>query len=237
MTQSSLLFVFSALPLVASVVETCRGNAQAPSAATSAGDAAILPAPITVRERREPTFPQSAAEAAAENRRGVAAGLDVAIFGGGCFWGVEELFRNVVGVVATDVGYAGGAPEDARYDRVHRGDTGHAESVRVIFDPHRTSYEALVAWFFKIHDPTTENRQGNDVGTQYRSVIFAQSEEQRAIAQAVKTRLDGSGKLRRPVVTQVVATTRYTLAEGYHQGYLQRYPDGYTCHFVRPYEP
>jgi len=174
--------------------------------------------------------------AAVHNRMGIANELDVAVLAGGCFWGMEELLRKVDGVVSTEVGYAGESGEDASYERVKTGATGHAESVRIVFDPARLSYERVLAWFFRIHDPTTSNRQGNDIGSQYRSVIFYQSEAQLQVARSTKKKLEDSGVLRGPVVTQIVPAARFYAAESYHQDYLQRYPDGYTCHFVRPYE-
>jgi methionine-S-sulfoxide reductase len=157
-----------------------------------------------------------------------------AILAGGCFWGMEELLRKIPGVLETDVGYAGGVTANPNYEQVHEGTTGHAEAVRVVFDPTRLSYESLLEnWYFRMHDPTTENRQGNDVGSQYRSAIFFTSPEQQNTALRVKERVDQSGKWSKPVVTEVVAAGPFTLAEDYHQDYLQANPDGYTCHFLR----
>ena len=161
--------------------------------------------------------------------------VEVAILAGGCFWGMEEILRGIPGVVETDVGYAGGGTASPSYDDVKTGRTGHAESVRVVFDPARLGYaDLLERWFFKMHDPTTPNRQGNDVGTQYRSAIFTTSDQQRAIAEEVKARVDRSGAWKAPVVTEIVAAGPFTPAEDYHQDYLQKTPDGYTCHFMRP---
>jgi peptide methionine sulfoxide reductase msrA/msrB len=178
-------------------------------------------------------WPAEARAAAQANRVGVASGLEVAVLGGGCFWGMQQLLRKLDGVVTTEVGYTGGAAGDARYPIVSTGQTGHAESVRLVFDPKKLSYESLLLYFFRIHDPTTVDRQENDVGTQYRSVIFAQTEEQLRVARAVKERVDRSGKLGRPAATQIVPTARFFSAEAYHQDYLQKHPNGYSCHFER----
>lgn len=161
------------------------------------------------------------------------AGKETAIVAGGCFWGVEELLRVLPGVIATDVGYIGGAVADPTYNDVKTGRSGHAEAVRIIFDPSVLSYEKLLLHFFKIHDPTTKNRQGNDVGSQYRSAIFYQSPEQQQTALAVIKRVNESGAWKSPVTTEVVTGGEYTLAEDYHQDYLQKHPNGYTCHFER----
>lgn len=159
---------------------------------------------------------------------------EVAVLAGGCFWGMEEILRHIDGVVDTEVGYTGGTVANPTYRHVSRGTSGHAESVRIVFDPKRLSYEELLTrWFFRMHDPTTLNRQGNDIGTQYRSAIFYTSPEQRATAEAVKKQVDASGQWKAPIVTQIVAAGPFTRAEDYHQDYLQKQPDGYTCHFVR----
>jgi peptide methionine sulfoxide reductase msrA/msrB len=159
---------------------------------------------------------------------------NVAILAGGCFWGMEEILRGVPGVLDTKVGYAGGTSERPTYEEVKTGRTGHAEAVRVVFDPARLSYEELLEkWFFRMHDPTTVDRQGNDRGTQYRSAIFVTSAEQRKIAEAVKRRVADSGKWRAPIVTEIVQAGAFTPAEDYHQDYLQKNPGGYTCHYLR----
>jgi len=178
-------------------------------------------------------FPLAAEAAAHKNRAGVAPGLEVAVFGGGCFWGMQSLLRKLDGVVATEVGYAGGGAADASYQTVSTGTTGHAESVRVTFDPGKLSFENLTLFFFRIHDPTTLNRQEGDVGTQYRSVIFAQTPAQMQLARAAKERVARSGKLRGPVVTQIVPAMPFFPAEKEHQDYLLKHPDGYSCHYVR----
>ena len=158
---------------------------------------------------------------------------EIATFGGGCFWGVEEIIRKIPGVVSTRVGYTGGDLPDPVYEDVHKGKTGHAESVEVTFNPAKISYEELLGYFFRLHDPTTANRQGNDVGTQYRSVIFYHSEAQKKTAEAVKDRVNHSGKWKNPVVTQIVSAKTFYSAEEYHQKYLEKNPGGYTCHFLR----
>ena len=165
---------------------------------------------------------------------GCVATLETAVLAGGCFWGVEDILRKVPGVVDTEVGYAGGTTAAPTYEHVKTGRTGHAESIRVTFDPAQLSYaDLLEKWYFRLHDPTTKNRQGNDVGTQYRSAIFYSSEEQKRVAEEVKARVDASGKWKRPIVTEIVAAGPFTPAEGYHQDYLEKHPGGYTCHFMR----
>jgi peptide methionine sulfoxide reductase msrA/msrB len=171
-------------------------------------------------------------------KRGGAATADsgareTAYLAGGCFWGVEDLLRELPGVVATEVGYTGGSTADPKYPQVHAGTTGHAEAVKVVFDPARLAYEDLLLFFFKMHDPTTLNRQGNDIGTSYRSAIFYLSEAQREAAEKVKARVDGSGAWKRPVVTEIARAGEWYTAEENHQDYLEKNPGGYTCHFVR----
>jgi len=158
---------------------------------------------------------------------------EIAVLAGGCFWGMEEILRGIPGVVETAVGYTGGTTSHATYEEVSTGRTGHAESVRIVFDPDRLSYEELLGYFFRMHDPTTPNRQGNDAGTQYRSAIFYESEEQRRIAEKVKASVEASGKWKRPIVTEIVPATQFWPAEDYHQDYLQKNPGGYTCHYLR----
>ncbi|MBC7464486.1 MAG: peptide-methionine (S)-S-oxide reductase MsrA [Bdellovibrio sp.] len=157
-----------------------------------------------------------------------------AILAAGCFWGVEELLREMPGVIDTQVGYCGGkSAEDALYTKVKTGQTGHAEAVQIIFDADVLSYENLIRAFFKLHDPTTLNQQGNDIGTQYRSAIFYFDAEQKATAEKVKVEVEASKKWPRPVVTPVIPAEPFYDAEGYHQDYLQKNPDGYTCHYWR----
>jgi methionine-S-sulfoxide reductase len=157
----------------------------------------------------------------------------LATLAGGCFWGVEELIRKLPGVISTAAGYTGGTLDNPTYEHVKTGTTGHAETVRIEFDPQKISFEAILEFFFRLHDPTTRNRQQNDVGTQYRSAIFFHDEAQRETAERVKDKVDASGKWPRPVVTEIVPATTFWPAEDYHQDYLQKYPTGYNCHFVR----
>lgn len=158
---------------------------------------------------------------------------ELAILAGGCFWGVEELLRKIPGVIKTDVGYSGGESEDATYNVVKTGKSGHAEAVSIEFDPQMISYEKILEHFFKLHDPTTPNQQGNDIGTQYRSVIFYKSEEQKNVALDLIKRINVSGAWKRPVVTEVIPLKKFILAEDYHQDYLLKNPAGYTCHYYR----
>jgi peptide methionine sulfoxide reductase msrA/msrB len=159
---------------------------------------------------------------------------EVALLAGGCFWGMEEILRQVPGVLETRVGYTGGETPSATYGDVKTGRTGHAESIEVVFDPNKLSYaDLLEKHFFKMHDPTTKNRQGNDVGTQYRSAIFYASDAQRKTAEAVKAKVDKSGFWKKPIVTDIVPAKPFFAAEDYHQDYLQKNPGGYTCHYVR----
>ena len=156
---------------------------------------------------------------------------ETATLAGGCFWGVEELVRTLPGVVDTTVGYAGGTLDNPRYEDVKTGRTGHAESIEIAFDPETISYDDILDFFFRLHDPTTKNRQGNDVGTQYRSAIFVHDEKQREAAKKAIER--AQEKWPRPITTEIVDYTAFWPAEGYHQDYLQRKPDGYTCHYLR----
>ena len=158
---------------------------------------------------------------------------ETAVVAGGCFWGAEHLLRELDGVLDTEVGYTGGTTEHPTYEQVCTGKTGHAEAVRVVFDPSVVSYADVLHYFFRLHDPTTKNRQHNDVGTQYRSAIFVSSEAQRRIAEQVRAEVDASGKWKRPVVTEIVPAGPFWPAEGYHQDYLEKHPDGYNCHFLR----
>jgi peptide-methionine (S)-S-oxide reductase len=153
-----------------------------------------------------------------------------AVLAGGCFWGVQELIRRRAGVLSTRVGYTGGDVPNATY-----GNHGtHAEAMEVIFDPAKLSYRALLELFFQIHDPSTRNRQGNDVGLSYRSAIYYTSEEQRRIAEDTIADVDASGLWPGKVVTEVAPVGPFWEAEPEHQDYLQRIPHGYTCHFPRP---
>jgi peptide methionine sulfoxide reductase msrA/msrB len=159
---------------------------------------------------------------------------EVAVFAGGCFWGVEEIFRQIPGVSATTVGYTGGTTAHPTYRQVCEGTTGHAEAIEIIFDPKRISYEELVRIFFRMHDPTTLNRQHNDVGTQYRSAIFADNEEQKKTALKVIQDLTEKKAFSKPIVTQVLEAGMFYSAEEEHQKYLIKNPQGYNCHILRP---
>ncbi len=148
--------------------------------------------------------------------------MNKATFGAGCFWGIEEAFRHLDGVKSTAVGYAGGRTENPRYEDVCTGTTGHAEVVEVEFDPAAVSYGQLLDAFWSIHDPTTLNRQGPDVGTQYRSAIYYHDDAQRQAAEASKARQDASGRFRRPIVTEISPASTFYKAEDYHQKYLAK---------------
>jgi len=160
--------------------------------------------------------------------------LKTAILAGGCFWGMQELFRRLPGVRSTRVGYTGGEMATPTYNDVKTGTTGHTEALEVVYDPAEISYRDLLELFFQIHDPTTPNRQGNDVGSQYRSVIFAADEAEAREARELIAEVDASGLWPGKVVTEVVPAMPFTAAEPVHQDYLQRIPHGYTCHFPRP---
>jgi peptide-methionine (S)-S-oxide reductase len=155
---------------------------------------------------------------------------ETAILAGGCFWGMQDLIRKAPGVISTRVGYTGGDVANATY-RNHR---GHAEAIEIVFDPDQVSYRDLLEFFFQIHDPTTKNRQGNDIGDSYRSAIFYTTDEQKEIAEETIADVEASGKWPGKVVTQVAAAGPFWEAEPEHQDYLERYPSGYTCHYVRP---
>lgn len=158
-------------------------------------------------------------------------GQEVATLAGGCFWGMEDLVRKLPGVVDTEVGYTGGHTPNPTYLAVKHGDTGHAETLQVIFEPAKISFEEILKFYFRMHDPTTANRQGNDIGTQYRSAIFYHSEAQRETAEKMKKFAET--KWGKPVVTEIVPVMPFYRAEEFHQDYLERYPEGYTCHWLR----
>ena len=153
-----------------------------------------------------------------------------AVLAGGCFWGMQDLLRRRPGVISTRVGYTGGNVPNATY----RNHEGHAEAIEIIFDPEKLSYRKLLEFFFQVHDPTTKNRQGNDVGTSYRSAIFYTTEEQQRIAQETIADVDASGLWPGKVVTEIKPASEFWEAEPEHQDYLERIPNGYTCHYVRP---
>ncbi|PHR91770.1 MAG: peptide-methionine (S)-S-oxide reductase [Robiginitomaculum sp.] len=158
---------------------------------------------------------------------------EIIILAGGCFWGMQGLIRREAGVLQTRVGYSGGGVENASYDMVKRGQSGHAESIEITYDPEILSFRHLLALFFQIHDPTTENRQGGDIGSQYRSAIFYSHDGQKDIALQVIKDVERSGLWPGKLVTEVTPAGAFWEAERDHQDYLERYPSGYTCHFPR----
>jgi peptide-methionine (S)-S-oxide reductase len=153
-----------------------------------------------------------------------------AVLAGGCFWGMQDLIRKRPGVISTRVGYSGGDVPNATY----RNHGTHAEAIEIVFDPAKQSYRDLLEFFFQIHDPTTKNRQGNDVGMSYRSAIYYESEEQKRVALDTIADVEASGLWPGKVVTEVQPVGPFWEAEPEHQDYLEKYPDGYTCHFARP---
>ncbi len=159
--------------------------------------------------------------------------IEKALLGAGCFWGVEHILKKIEGIISTEVGYAGGTTKNPTYKEVCTGQTDHAEVVLVEFDSTVISYEKVLDVFFRLHDPTTLNRQHNDVGTQYRSVIFCFNEDQISTAKHVINNLSEAKTFSRPIVTQVLMAPDFFSAEEYHQDYLQKNPDGYMCHFWR----
>jgi methionine-S-sulfoxide reductase len=159
--------------------------------------------------------------------------LETATFAAGCFWGSEEFFRKIPGVVETKVGYAGGTAKNPTYEQVSSGTTGHAESVEVRFDPKKVKYTDLVSLFFKMHDPTTKDRQGNDAGTQYRSAIFYHGEEQKKEAEALMSKIDRSKAWKGKLTTELAPAGTFYPAEDYHQKYLVKNPGGYDNHYLR----
>lgn len=175
------------------------------------------------------------AKAAEKEATTMSGRTEIATLAGGCFWGMEDILRELPGVLDTDVGYTGGTSENPDYGDVKTGRSGHAESIQITFDPTQVSFEAILDLFFTMHDPTTVNRQGNDVGSQYRSAIFYHDGDQRAVAERVKKRVDESGVWKRPIVTEIVPAGTFYKAEDYHQDYLEKNPNGYTCHYVREF--
>jgi peptide-methionine (S)-S-oxide reductase len=153
-----------------------------------------------------------------------------AVLAGACFWGMQDLIRKRPGVISTRVGYTGGKARNATY----RNHDGHAEAIEIIFDPEKISFRTLLEFFFQIHDPTTLNRQGNDRGTSYRSAIFYTSDEQKRVAEDTIADVEASGLWPGKVVTELVPASEFWKAEPEHQDYLERYPNGYTCHYIRP---
>lgn len=173
-------------------------------------------------------FPDEEQEAAVMTGK-----TEKATLAGGCFWGMEDILREIPGVIDTEVGYTGGTVDNPTYRDVSGGRSGHAESLQITFDPTRVSFETLLDHFFRMHDPTTEDRQGNDRGSQYRSAIFVHDDAQRETAQSVIRKVEEAGFWKKPIVTEVVAAGPFYKAEDYHQDYLEKNPNGYTCHYVR----
>jgi peptide-methionine (S)-S-oxide reductase len=178
-------------------------------------------------------FPEvSSAMAAQEKEKSK---IETATLGGGCFWCVEAVFQEVKGVTAVESGYSGGTKENPTYKEVCRGDTGHAEVCQIKFDTSVLSFKDILEVFFKTHDPTTLNRQGNDKGTQYRSVIFYHSPEQKEMAEKIKKELDASGAYKSPLVTEISPLGKYYKAEDYHQNYFKTNPEqGYCAYVIQP---
>jgi len=180
-------------------------------------------------------FPRAAASATIpgpliDEPAGTPGGSETAVLAGGCFWGVQDLIRKLDGVISTRVGYSGGDVPNATY----RNHGTHAEAIEIIFDPSRISYREILEFFFQIHDPSTRNRQGNDVGMSYRSAIYYTSDEQKRVAEDTIADVDASGLWPGKVVTEVAPIGDFWQAEPEHQDYLEKYPNGYTCHFPRP---
>jgi peptide methionine sulfoxide reductase msrA/msrB len=176
---------------------------------------------------------KAGARAASPGKQPAIAKTETAILAGGCFWGMEEIIRKLPGVIETKVGYSGGTVPNPTYEQVCTGRTGHAESIQIVFDPTKMSYEKLLGYFFRMHDPTTLNRQHNDIGTQYRSAIFYFTDEQKQTAEQVKAQFSKSGRFNRPIVTEITKASAFYPAEDYHQKYLVKNPGGYTCHVLR----
>jgi peptide methionine sulfoxide reductase msrA/msrB len=175
----------------------------------------------------------SCAQPAKGAKAGCNATLETAVLAGGCFWGMQEILRKIPGVLETEVGYSGGTATNPTYEDVSSGHTGHAEAVRIVFDPSKLTYSDLLEkYFFRVHDPTTKNRQHNDIGTQYRSAIFVASPEQRRVAREVIERVQKSGRWKSSIVTEIDDAGPFTRAEEYHQDYLVKHPNGYTCHVL-----
>ena len=164
---------------------------------------------------------------------GARAATDTAVFAGGCFWCVESDFDTVPGVISTTSGYTGGHVANPSYEQVSAKHTGHAEAVEVVFDPQKVSYAQLVEFFWRSIDPTTKDRQFCDVGSPYRTAIFVRGAEQRAVAEASLAALQKSKPFAAPIVTEITDAGPFYPAEDYHQDYLQKHPDGYTCHYLR----
>ena len=158
------------------------------------------------------------------------------ILAGGCFWGVQEILRSYPGIIKTEVGYTGGERTNPTYEQVCKGDTGHAEAIKVTYDVDTVSFKDILRYFFRLHNPTTKNQQGNDIGSQYRSAIFYQTEDEKKEAEEVITEAQSWPIWKDPIVTTLEPMKPFYSAEKYHQDYLQKNPGGYSCHFLRPLE-
>jgi methionine-S-sulfoxide reductase len=159
--------------------------------------------------------------------------IETVYLAGGCYWGLEDLLSEIPGVVDTAVGFSGGHVKNVCYREVTTGTTGHAETVKVVFESDILTFKDLLIFFFKIHDPTTLNQQGNDIGTQYRSAIFVTNNEQILLAEDLIKKIDASGVLKSKITTEVNTFNSFFSAEENHQKYLKKFPDGYSCHFIR----
>lgn len=218
-----------ALATVTACAPPPSGNTGSKPPETPAAQPAGEPAKPTASEPGKPVSPTTPATDKGNPMTAVPVAKDpmpaktqTAMFGAGCFWGVEGIFRKQPGVLATEVGFAGGHVKNVTYKQVCYSDTGHAEVVRVVFDPEKVSYARLVDLFFKLHDPTQVNRQGPDIGTQYRTVIYFYGDEQKAVAETKKAALEAAKKFKRPIATQIVAAPEFYRAEDYHQQYLEK---------------
>ena len=217
--------------------DVARASAEAPDPPAAATSKPLtrpaLPKKTTMHPNA-PTNPPAVAATSPKPTSPPTQALETIYLAGGCFWGMEDILRKIPGVRDTQAGYTGGWLPNPKYDDTHDSKSGHAESVKVVFDPKVLSLEVLLErWFFRMHDPTTLNRQGNDVGTQYRSAIFVFDDTQKKTAETVKARVNASGKWKRPIVTEITSASTWYPAEAYHQKYLVKNPGGYTCHFLR----
>lgn len=203
----SLLFIFVVLPMALTALAKSSAKAKATIKAAKAAST-----------NHDAVIPQK---------------QEIATLAGGCFWGMEEFFRKIPGVISTRVGFTGGTTKNPKYEETHDGHTGHAETVEIIFDPDKVKYETLLDWFFKMHDPTTLNRQGGDVGNQYRSAIFYHGDKQKTEALAFKAKVEKSKAWEDPIVTEISEAKEFWEAEDYHQKYLIQNPGGYDNHRVR----
>lgn len=217
---------------VALVAAACGGPQREDSGSEAPQETLAASAQDAPLPNQAPLSNQAAMESSSANRPD-SADVHTAILAGGCFWGMEDILRKEPGVVDTEVGYTGGTLENPTYPDMRTGRTGHAEAIRIQFRPAELPYGVLLDLFFRMHDPTTKNRQGNDVGSQYRSAIFYVDAAQQAEAEAAVARANQSGRWKKPVVTEITPAATFWLAEGYHQDYLEKNPGGYTCHWIR----